>query len=393
MGGPEQATAVVVAGPEQVEPTQGETEENGDQELPVATVVAELPPMPKMGGQWQANGWFSPGELKQLEMYSAPSAAEQQQQQQQQQNMGSAPVQQHMGGAPNMGSGGPGAAAMIAPAGAMPMMMNATSAARVTHGAVGGMESGTGVESRDPMLNSREELIKFFSQYGVSRPKMVLSINCRHREVRTRTVQRDGKYIRREELVWITDVRQNIEISDCIFPWGRISTDAGGPVEEVLNKYLLDTSSLKSLSLDKKVLGLDQEGLCQLVRAHYKNNGYQGECNVTIEFANTLVRVAAPGEMAACIDSCCCQFLMCITIIPGLIYCAYAGNHQYEGLQAVFQVPPVYTPQTIFGNIVNQLHHPGNRRAQGYTDLHRAKMDRRYFEQRTGGIQEYGSRR
>ncbi len=213
---------------------------------------------------------------------------------------------------------------------------------------------------------------------------MVLSINCRHREVRSRVVTRDGKLTRREEFIWITDVRQNIEISSCIFPWGRISTDAGGPVEEVLDKYLRDTSPLKSLSLDKKVLGLDQERLCQLVRDHYKNNGYGGECNVTIEFGDNLVRVAAPSDMAACIDSCWCQCLMCITIIPMCIYCAYAGNHQSDGLQAVFQVPPVYTPQTVFSNIVNQLHHPGFARNQGFTDLHRARMDRRYFEQQVG---------
>ena len=396
MGAPEQATAVVVAGPEQVGPTQGEAEGDGDQEMPVATVVAELPPMPKVGEQWQANGWFSPGELKQLEMYSAPSAA--QQQQQLQHNMGSAPVQQQMGGAPYMGSGGPGAAAIVAPAGAMPIMMNAMSAARVTKGSVGGAEGGSGVLSRDPMLNSREELIKFFSQYGVSRPKMVLQTHGRHREVRSRIVDRGQGPRREQHLHWVDDFRQSIDISSCIFPWGRISTDEGGPVEEVLDKYLRDTSPLKSLSLDKKVLGFDREGLCQLVRDHYRNLGYRGECNITIALGDTEVRVAAPGEMADCIDGCCCRCLMCITIIPMCFYCAYASSHQSDGLQAVFQVPPAYTPQTVLSNIVNQLHRPGYRAPQTpsllsslnntmtpYADLARAQNEQRYFEQLHGG--------
>jgi hypothetical protein len=87
--------------------------------------------------------------------------------------MGNAPVQQQMGGAPYMGSGGPGAAAIIAPAGAMPMM-NAKSAARVTHGMVGGVNNGSGVASREPMLNSREELAHHVLVGVVSRPKMLL---------------------------------------------------------------------------------------------------------------------------------------------------------------------------------------------------------------------------
>jgi hypothetical protein len=129
--------------------------------LPVATAEQVLP----------AGQWYSPQELQVLAAQPLPPAIDYAA------VMGAAPP-------PPSGPAAQQGVVVLEPAGgALPIMAGAYSAA-VIHSD----SAKSGIVSRDPVLNSRDELLRFFNMHGTQRPQMYVWVEGFHHETRHRTV-------------------------------------------------------------------------------------------------------------------------------------------------------------------------------------------------------------
>jgi hypothetical protein len=129
--------------------------------LPVATAEEVLP----------AGQWYSPQELQVLAAQPLPPAID---------------YAAVMNAAPPPPSGPvpqQGVVVLEPAGGALPIMAGAYSAALIEADS-----SKSGIVSRDPVLNSRDELLRFFNMHGTQRPQMYVHVEGYHHEIRTRTV-------------------------------------------------------------------------------------------------------------------------------------------------------------------------------------------------------------
>jgi len=281
--------------------------------IPVAT--AEAVP--------QAGSWFSPEEVALLHAQPVPP------------------------GEGHLPTGGvPGQVVLQPGNGGLPVMPNATSTAKVEKDSMKG-----GILSRDEVLSSKEEIFKFLNQHN-SRPRMFVAVHGYHYERSTR--YEDGRS--NDETRTQTDFRYRIDITDFIFPFGKVTCESSSKsVDTMVENFIRDTNKLRSLQMKKTVVW-NSKALVHLVKSYIRQSGWRDQLDVTIAYESTSIRIADDNELAQAYDNCCCRVMMFLTVVPAVLMCIYGNGHRERGLKSIFVIEA--TPLQVFESIRPQLYGP-----------------------------------
>jgi len=238
---------------------------------------------------------------------------------------------------------------VLQPTAAMPVMIHAFSKAYVKRDST---HKG-GIKSCDPILDNEDEIIKFFNYYN-TRPIMFITVEGYHHETRHTTHQENGKTVSRTETVRRTDFKYNVDITNFIFPYGKITVSAGSSkdIQEMIKDYLGNTNKLKSLQMVKKVFW-DYRSLCYLVRCYIRQLGWNRELSVHSTITDASVRLCTESKMASAYDNCCCRCMMITTIIPAIVFAIYGSGNRERGMRSIFSI--TLSPLMVFDYIRPQL--------------------------------------
>ena len=190
----------------------------------------------------------------------------------------------------------------------------------------------SGIVSRDPILNNREAIAQFMNVHGCSRPRYYIRVVGSH-TVSEYDSTTDSYKTRRSE-----DFSYYVDLTRFVFPFGKVSSSDGTPVETLIDNYLNDTSRLKSLQLQKRV-NFNYRALIHLMRAYIRKLGWRNDLDLHLKIYDKSVRVAANNTMARCYDNACIRVLMVITIIPAIACCCMARKHRNRDLRSTFCIP------------------------------------------------------
>jgi len=274
------------------------------QDIPMAT-AAEVP---------QAGTWFSPDEVAVLNSQVNPNSA-----------------------------GGGGSQVLLHPGnGGLPVMNDAVSTAKVERDSM-----KHGVVSRDEILSTKEEILKFLNMHN-TRPTMGVMVHGYH----YRTTGHGDKRRRRR----VTDFRYKIDITELIFPYGKvICKDSTKSVESMIENYLQDTNKLRSLQMKKSVVW-NTNALVHLIKAYIRQCGFARHLDVTMQYDNTSVRVCDNNSIARSYDNTCCRCMMSLTVLPALSLLVYGNGHRERGLKSTFTIEA--SPLQVFEYIRPRIHVP-----------------------------------
>lgn len=234
--------------------------------------------------------------------------------------------------------------------GGCPVMLGAYSRARVKRDSI-----KSGICSRDmEVLNNKEELLKYFNMYGLTRPSFYISVEGYHYETHTYTdTDSDGKTTTRTETRKVTDFYYQVDLTNFVFPFGKITTnDQSVSVEEMIDSFLEDGNKLKSLQLKKKI-HWPRSALHHLVRGYIRALGWHRELSVYTHTRNKSVRVATDSKRARTWDDCCGRTMMIMTIFPAIAFAIYGSGHRERGMRSIFTLQ--YGPLQVFEFIRPQL--------------------------------------
>jgi len=230
--------------------------------------------------------------------------------------------------------------------GAMGIIPNAYTTAKIKSDSM-----KKGFKSCDPILDNKQEILKFFNQYN-TRPRMMVMVEGSHSESR-QVRDADGKGYHTETR-HVTDFRYGVDISHFIYPYGKITTasDTSKTVDQMIDDFLEDDNKLKSLQLQKKVFwnyGL----LCHMVYSYCRQLGWRRQLRVWTETYDKSIRICTESKMASVYDNCCCRCMMYVTIIPALVFCFYGSGHRERGLRSIFVIQ--HHPVQVFESIRPQI--------------------------------------
>jgi len=243
---------------------------------------------------------------------------------------------------------------VLQPRNGLPVMAAGFSSAKVKYEFLKG-----GIVSRDPILNNKEEILKFFNFHGMAPPNAFIVVEGYHYKTRTESVNGSNS-TRRERCV---DFYYNIDITGFIYPFGKVSMarnkkTAYKPVGLLLEEYLADRNMMKSLQLKKKLFW-DANSLCKLVHRYIRELGWRNNLRVVHRVSNTSVRVAANYRLSRMYDSLDGRALMVITVIPAIMAKIYSHGHRKRILQSAFTIR--YSPVQVFEMIRPQLWCPAKK--------------------------------
>jgi hypothetical protein len=240
----------------------------------------------------------------------------------------------------------PAAPVLVTQAG-FPILARASSAA-VTH-----HDSHHGVKSSDKSLNNTDRVLEFFQAHN-SRPCVACRVHGYHTETRHRQVRRtdaEGKNERWETETYyetVTDFDYRIDLTRFIFPFGFVQSKSGATnVPDLIQRYLSDKNSLKSLQMNKEIQ-FDFETLRRQVHDYVRSIGWWRGLKVSFPKSNYTVRVYDENWMSTCWENECLFCLAHVTILPCIVMRCHrdCGDHFSDGLRSYFRVD--YHPLQVF---------------------------------------------
>lgn len=228
-----------------------------------------------------------------------------------------------------------------------PILARASSAA-VTH-----HDGYHGVKSSDKLLNTTDSILEFLQAHN-SRPCVACRVHGYHTETRHRRVRRtdpDGSNERWETETFyetVTDFDYRIDLTRFVFPFGFVQSKSGATnVPDLIQRYLSDKNSLKSLQMNKEIQ-FDFEMLRRQVHDYVRSIGWWRGLTVSFPQSNYTVRVYDENCMSTCWEN---QVLFClahVTILPCIFMRCYrdCGDHFSDGLRSYFRID--YHPLQVF---------------------------------------------
>lgn len=145
-----------------------------------------------------------------------------------------------------------------------------------------------------------------------------------------------------------------------ITPGGEYGGASPDLIPSLVDRYLRDSNSLKSLEMKKVVVGFDFNLLERCVHDHVRGVlGWWRGLSVTFPKHNYKVRVYDDNCLAALWENKCCNCLMHVTIVPCLLMRCYrdCGDHFSDDLRSHFQIQ--YHPLQVFAALQPALWCPG----------------------------------
>ena len=222
--------------------------------------------------------------------------------------------------------------------------------ARAASRALARRDGRTGLKSCDELLQTPEELMLFLQTHN-TRPYVACRVTGFHHETRTREVTRKDRHGRRYTDVEtyrerVEDFKYDVDLSDFVFPFGYIYNDGAANVPAVVNRYLADGNSLKTLQMKKIIVDFPFHAFKQRVENRLRALGWRRELTVEFPKANNTVRVYADNRLSRAWEHPVTWFLF-----------PWFRKTAATSLKSAFRIP--YSADHVFGLIEAQLWCPG----------------------------------
>eukprot|EP00511_Aplanochytrium_stocchinoi_P006809 CAMPEP_0204824986 /NCGR_PEP_ID=MMETSP1346-20131115/2963_1 /ASSEMBLY_ACC=CAM_ASM_000771 /TAXON_ID=215587 /ORGANISM="Aplanochytrium stocchinoi, Strain GSBS06" /LENGTH=427 /DNA_ID=CAMNT_0051952443 /DNA_START=253 /DNA_END=1539 /DNA_ORIENTATION=+ len=242
----------------------------------------------------------------------------------------------------------------LQPTNAIPIIPNAYTTVRVSSDWL-----HSGIKTRDmDVASSKEEIYAFLNAYN-TRPQVFLEIEGYRMKTRVVTgTQTDAngnvRSTTRTETYKVTDFRYGVDITQFVYPYGKIaSKDGTFTTEEYMERFANDRNKLKALRMKKVIIGFDFNFLESQVRAYLRALGYRHSISVRTHTRNKSVRIVSNSRLASFWDNPAARILSWVTLVPGLSLTLYGAGHRGNQLYSHFIMRA--TPVQIFAAIRPQL--------------------------------------
>ena len=209
-----------------------------------------------------------------------------------------------------------------------------------------------GIKSCDQSLDSVEKILEFLQTHN-NRPRVACRVHGHHEETRHREVKRtdsEGNDYWETETYYetVTDFDYSIDLTRFIYPFGYIQAKSGlENVPDLINRYLEDKNSLKSLQMQKEI-SFDFEQLRDQVHYYVRSLGWSRNLTVSFPKSNYTVRIYNDNCMSTCWENECLFCLAHVTILPCIFMRCYrdCGDHFSDGLRSYYRID--YHPLQVF---------------------------------------------